>query len=105
MNKLSKAAIKRLRESEFFHEVEETVKAWDFYLGKGYGVCIEKNQHRKECEEMMNKWLMAKSALEFITGNLYGFSRDGTGNYSVVNERDYNERIIVGRNEYLVEGE
>jgi len=105
MNETKKkiAAMKRLKKSEFFHEVEETVKAWDFYLGKGYGVYVEK--HRKEADEMMHKWGMAKLALEFITGNLYGFSRDGEGNYSVVNERDYNERIIVGHNEYPVEGE
>ena len=91
MNKITKAAMKRLMESKFFHDVEETVKAWDYYL---------KNNDRESADEMMYRWSMGKLALEYITGNLYGFSRDGAGNYSVVNERDYNDRIIIGRNDY-----
>ena len=97
MNKISKAAMKRLKKSEFFHEVENVVKAWDYYLRNGNR---HDNPDRKDAEEMMHKWGMAKLALEHITGNIYGFSRDGVGNYSVVNERDYNDRIISGCNEY-----
>jgi hypothetical protein len=85
---MSKAEMKRLRESEFFHEVEEVVKAWDYYLTKN---------DREKSDEMMHKWEIAKLALEHITGNLYGFSRNGV-TYSIVNERDYNDRIISGSN-------
>jgi hypothetical protein len=63
------------------------LKAWDFYLGRG--------KDDEECaKEMMHKWEMAKLALEHITGNIYGFSRNGE-TYSVVNERNYDERLIV----------
>lgn len=91
MQKLSKAAMKRLKESEFFHEVEEVVKAWDYYC---------RINDIPKSNEMMHKWGMAKLALEYITGNIYGFSRDGNGNYSIVNKRDYSDRIIRGRNDY-----
>jgi len=87
----SKAEMKRFRESKFFHKVEETVKAWDFYLKKG---------EKENADKMMYQWDMAILAFEYITGNLYGFSRNGEGDYSVVNERDYSDRIIRGRNEY-----
>jgi hypothetical protein len=96
MKTMSKAAMKRLLRSEFFHNVEELVKAWDYYLGNNRK---HAEQYRKEADEMMHKWDMAKLALEYITGNIYGFSRDGTGNYGIVNERDYSDRIIVGHND------
>lgn len=86
---LSKAAMKRLKDSEFFREVQDVVKAWDFYLATG---------DKESADEMMHKWSMAKLALEHITGNLYGFSRNGE-TYSIVNERDYNDRIILGKSE------
>ena len=83
---MTKAAMERLLKSEFFHEVAEVVKAWDYYLTVG---------DRESADEMMHKWDMAKFALEYITGNLYGFSRNGE-TYGIVNERDYNERILIG---------
>jgi hypothetical protein len=83
---MTKAAMKRLLKSEFFHEVAEVVKAWDYYLTVG---------DRKSSDEMMHKWSMAKLALEHITGNIYGFSRNGE-TYSIVNKRDYNERLLIG---------
>lgn len=85
---MTKAAMERLKKSDFFHEVEKTIKAWDYYLSIGKDDLAE---------DMMHKWLMAKLALEHITGNLYGFSRNGE-TYSVVNERDYSDRLIIGRN-------
>jgi len=101
MKKLSKAAMNRLLRSEFFHNVDDIVKAWDYYLL----VIEQKRRNRleyddeKKCiDEMMHKWSVAKLALEFITGNIYDFSRDGNGNYSVVNEGDYSDRIISGSN-------
>jgi hypothetical protein len=87
MKDISKAAMKRLMKSEFFHEVEEIVKAWDYYL---------LTNNREASKEMMHKWEIAKLALEFITGNLYGFSRNGV-TYSIVNERDYEDRLIIGK--------
>jgi hypothetical protein len=86
---MTKAEKNRLLKSKFFHELEELVKAWDFYL------CVNS---KEQANEMFNKWEIAKLALEHITGNLYGLSRDGYGTYSIVNERDYNERIITGKN-------
>ena len=83
---MTKAAMKRLLKSKFFHEVMEVVTAWDYYLAIG---------DRKASDEMMHKWEMAKLALEHITGNLYGFSRNGE-TYSIVNERDYSDRIFIG---------
>ena len=90
MEKLSKAAKERLLRSDFFHEVEEVVKAWDYYCKIGD---IPKSK------EMRHEWRMAKLALEFITGNIYDFSRDLNGNYRVVNTRDCNDILIVGRND------
>lgn len=43
---------------------------------------------------MMHKWMMEKLALEYITGNLYGFSRNRE-TYSIVNEQDYNDKLII----------
>jgi hypothetical protein len=83
---MTKAAMKRLLKSEFFLEVQMVVKAWDYYLNAG---------DKELANEMMHKWEMAKLALEHITGNIYGFSRNGE-TYSIVNERDYGERLIVG---------
>jgi hypothetical protein len=91
MKKISKAAMGRLVRSEFFHEVEAVVKAWDWYLQKNDKPCAD---------EMMHKWFMAKPALKFITGETYAFSRDGNGNYYVVNEKDTGDRIIDGFNNY-----
>jgi hypothetical protein len=82
----SKAAMKRLLKSKFFHEVIEIVKAWDYYLITG---------ERDLAKEMMDKWFVAKEALEFITGNVYEFSRNGT-TYSIVNERNYDDRLFIG---------
>jgi len=96
--KLSKTAMNRLKNSEFFHDIENTVKAWDYYL-----LDVEQKRRNgleydaKPINEMLCKWEVQKLALEYITGNLYGFSRNGD-TYSVVNERDYNDRIISGSN-------
>jgi hypothetical protein len=86
MKAISKAAMERLMKSKFFHEVEEIVKAWDYYLNEG---------NREASNEMFHKWEIAKLALEHITGNIYGFSRNGE-TYSIVNEHDYNDKLIVG---------
>ena len=104
MEKLSKAAMKRLVESEFFNEVLCVVKAVDYYLLE-CSLYRGKNKHDETvaqytADEMMRKWNIAKLALKHITGNTYRFSRDGEGNYSVVNERDSSDKIITGRNEY-----
>jgi len=96
--KLSKTAMNRLKNSEFFHDIENTVKAWDYYL-----LDVEQKRRNnleydtKPVDEMMRKWEVQKVALKYITGNLYGLSRNGD-TYSVVNERDYNDRIISGSN-------
>jgi len=102
--KLSKAAMDRLVKSEFFHEVESIVQAWDYYLlviEQKRRNRIEYDDEKKCCNEMMHKWDVAKLALEFITGNIYGFSRNGE-TYGVVNERDYSDRIISGSNKGVV---
>jgi len=83
---MTKAAMKRLLKSKFFHEVVEVVTAWDYYLTI---------RDRKASDEMMHKWVMARLALEHITGNLYGFSRNGE-TYSIVNERDQNDILFIG---------
>jgi len=82
----SKAAMRRLLKSNFFNEVIEIVKAWDYYLITG---------ERDLAKEMMDKWFVAKEALEFITGNAYGFSRNGT-TFSIVNKSNYDDRLFIG---------
>jgi hypothetical protein len=82
---MTTAAMKRLRKSEFFSELVMVVKAWDYYLTTG---------EKELANEMMHRWEMAKLALEHITGNIYGFSRNGE-TYSIVNERDYNDRLFI----------
>ncbi len=75
----------RLKGCKFYHEVCDTVVAWDYYLHI---------DDRASADECMHKWAMAKLALEHITGNLYGFSRNGE-TVSIVNERDYNDRLFI----------
>jgi len=84
--KISKAAMTRLMKSDFFCEVLGTVKAWDYYVAVG---------DKELAGEMMSNWLMARSALEFITGNIYKLSRNGE-TYSVENEFNKDEKIIIG---------
>ena len=85
---MTKAAMNRLMKSDFFHEVCDTVKAWDYYMRVG---------NRVLADEMMHKWGMAKLALKHITGATYGFSRDlAGGTYSIVNEKDCNDILIHG---------
>jgi len=84
--RISKAAMKRLLKSKFFCEVIEIVKALDYYLTTG---------ERDLAKEMMDKWFVAKKALEFITGNVYVFSRNDT-TFSIVNERNHDDRLFVG---------
>lgn len=82
---MTKAAMNRLTTSNFWHETCEIVIAWDYYLHTG---------DREAANECMHKWEMAKLALEHITGNTYGFSRNGE-TVSIVNERDYNDRPFL----------
>lgn len=84
---MTKAAMKRLTTSKFYHEVCDIVVAWDYYLNVS---------DRKSADACMHQWTMAKLALEFITGNLYGISRNGE-TVSIVNERDYNDRIFIAK--------
>lgn len=84
---MTKAAKERLLKSKFFHEVEAVIEAWDCYLAAG---------EDELAKRMMYKWTVARLALEHITGNLYGFSRNGE-TYSVVNERDYGDVLLAGR--------
>lgn len=82
---MTKAAKTRLEKSDFFHEVCDIIVAWDYYLHIN---------DRKSADECMHKWEIAKKALEFITGELYGFSRNGE-TVSIVNERNYDDRIFI----------
>lgn len=91
MKKMSKAEMKRLEGSGFFRDLREIVKAWDYYMKTG----------NKECSViMMHQWLIAKQALLHITGNIYAFSRNGEGDYCLVNEKNHNDKILVGKNFY-----
>ena len=87
----SKVSTARLKKSSFFMEVEAVAKAWDYYLETG---------DKEKAQQMMYEWLMAKLALEHITGKVYGFSRKGDGNYSVVNEKDRDDILFCGFNDY-----
>jgi len=84
---MTKAVMKRLLKSEFFHEVKAVIEAWDYYLTAG---------DKELADEMMHKRLMAKLALEYITGNIYGLSRNGE-TYSLVNEQNYDDRLLIGQ--------
>ncbi len=84
---MTKAAMARLKGSKFYHEVCDIVIAWDYYLN---------TNDRASADECMHKWMMAKLALEHITGNTYAFSRDGEI-VSIVNERDYSDRIFIAK--------
>jgi hypothetical protein len=82
---MTKAAKNRLLKSEFFHEVEAIVDAWDYYLVVG---------DQASANEMASKWFTIKPALEYITGKPYSFSRKN-GIYSIVNDLDHNDRLLV----------
>jgi hypothetical protein len=83
---MTKAAMARLKKSKFFEEVQAVLKAWDYYLESGDKALVN---------ETMQRWEMAKLALEHITGNTYVSIRGG-GTYSVVNRRDHNDRLLTG---------
>lgn len=82
---MTKAAMDRLIKSDFWHGVCENVVAWDYYLY---------TNDQESATECMHRWDVAKQALEYITGNLYGFSRNGE-TVSIVNERDYSDRPFI----------
>ena len=86
MKNMSKAARKRLMKSEFWHRIVDIVKAWDCYLAIG---------DNKSADACMHEWSMAKLALEHITGESYGFTRNGK-TYGIVNERDCTDCPILG---------
>ena len=83
--RLSKAAMQRLLKSNFFSEVISTVRALDFY--KTYGPS-------ELADRILQEWLIARSALEFITDNKYKISRNGEI-YSIVNESDPNDKLYT----------
>jgi len=85
---MTKKTMNEFLKSEFYREVCEIIKAWDYYM----------KTKDPTADEMMHKWCVAKLAIKHITGKTYGFSRDGHGNYSIVNERDYSDRLCQGDN-------
>ena len=87
MKNMSKAARERLTKSDFWHRVQEIVKAWDYYIATG---------DKESAAECMHEWSMAKLALEHITGELYGFTRNGE-TYGIVNERDYTDKPFAAK--------
>ncbi len=107
MKQLSKAAMDRLVRSEFFHTVRDMVGAWDYYLMEYRAYRVEDAERamkaQRDADVMMHQWAIAKLALKHITGNIYSFTRNGEGDYAVVNEDDCNDRIIIGRNDYKKE--
>lgn len=82
---MTKAAMNRLIKSEFFHEVCEQVVAWDYYLRK---------KDQESADKCMERWFMAKVALQFITGKCYAFSRNDES-VSIVNEADYTDVLFL----------
>ena len=82
---MRKKVSEKLKASEFFYEVCKTVTLWDYYLQ------VDNRESAKEC---MGKWTMAKSALEYITGEIYGFSRNSEM-ISIVNERNDKDILFV----------
>jgi len=84
---MTKAAMTRLNKSEFFREVRDVIVAWDYALY---------SKDRETSDALMHKWEMAKLALEFITGDTYGFSRNDE-TISLVNERNYDDRLFVAK--------
>lgn len=74
-----------MTKSDFWHRTLEIITAWDYYLTVG---------DRTSADECMREWNMAKLALEYITGELYGFTRNGE-TYGIVNERDYSDRPFI----------
>lgn len=84
---MTKAAMRRLLGSEFFHEVLAVVNAWDYYISTG---------DRGLADEMMREWQMAKSALKHITGTTYMVSRNGE-TYSIVNEQNPDDELFTAR--------
>ena len=88
---MTKTGMSKLKKSQFFYEVCDIVMSWDHYLKIG---------NQEMADIMMSKWVIAKLALEYITGNVYRFSRNGIM-YSIVNEHDYDDRLIIGKSNCL----
>lgn len=86
---MTKKAMNEFLKSDFYNELCGLVKAWDYYLKVG---------NKEFADQMMHKWSIAKLALKHITGKTYGFSRDGVGKFSIVNEHDYDDRLCQGDN-------
>lgn len=75
---MSKVAMKRLMESDFYQEVRNTIIALDSYIA---------NHDSQMISIQYEKWNMAKMALKHITGKTYVFTRDDEG-FGLVNEFD-----------------
>lgn len=58
---------KKLLNSEFFANVCSTIRAWDAYLTEG---------DKESAFFMRERWVITESALFYITGEHFHFSRD-----------------------------
>ena len=81
---MTKAAMQRLKKSDFFREVCALVIAWDYYL---------RTKNDNAVDECANRWSIAQLALQHITGNMYRFARNDE-TVSIVNMYDRNDTIF-----------
>ena len=84
MKNMSKAARERLMKSDFWNRTCEIIVAWDYYLT---------TNDRESSDECMHEFNMAKLALEHITGELYGFTRNGETSTKENPMQDYHDDI------------
>ena len=91
--KISKAAMTRLKKSDFWIEALEVTKAWDYYLYAYKNRLPASND--EAMKEMSIKLGVIRKALSHILGKSYGFTQTDTG-YILVNLNDPTDILLEG---------
>ena len=92
--KISKAALTRLKRSDFWGEVLDVAKAWDYYL-----YAARNNTPARDdvaLNEMIIKLGVIKMALNHITGKPYTFKQTETG-YMLICPKDPADILLEGK--------
>ena len=92
--KISNAAMTRLKKSDFWGEVLDTAKAWDYYLyAARHNTSAKDDVAQKEMSIRLN---VIKKALKHIMGKPYEFKQTETG-YMLVDPNDPNDVLLEGK--------
>lgn len=91
--------IDRLKASKFFGEITSIAFALNYFVEQ-VGDESQSYENRASCrgllDENWGKWEVAKSAIHYITGKTYAFTRTDD-HYGIVNEADENDWLYCDK--------